>query len=74
MLLLVVLTLLITAGRWGGAISASGYLIAGDDVNTLTVSGSTFKENGGLYGAGIFVAGSDFTVSDCVFDKNYCIW
>ena len=58
------------AGRWGGAISASGYLVAGDDVNTLTVSGSTFKENGGLYGAGIFVAGSDFTVSDCVFDKN----
>ena len=58
------------AGRWGGAISASGYLIAGDDVNTLTVFGSTFKENGGLYGAGIFVAGSDFTVSDCVFDKN----
>ena len=58
------------AGRWGGAISASGYLIAGGDVNTLTVSGSTFKENGGLYGAGIFVAGSDFTVSDCVFDKN----
>ena len=58
------------AGRWGGAISASGYLIAVDDVNTLTVSGSTFKENGGLYGAGIFVAGSDFTVSDCVFDKN----
>ena len=58
------------AGRWGGAISTSGYLIAGDDVNTLTVSGSTFKENGGLYGAGIFVAGSDFTVSDCVFDKN----
>ena len=57
-------------GRWGGAISASGYLLAGDDVNTLTVSGSTFKENGGLYGAGIFVAGSDFTVSDCVFDKN----
>ena len=45
-------------------------MIAGDDVNTLTVSGSTFKENGGLYGAGIFVAGSDFTVSDCVFDKN----
>ena len=44
------------AGRWGGAISASGYLLAGDDVNTLTVSGSTFKENGGLYGAGIFVA------------------
>ena len=58
------------SGRWGGAISASGYLIAGDDVNTLTVSGSTFKENGGLYGAGIFVWGSDFTVSDCVFDKN----
>ena len=58
------------AGRWGGAISASGYLIAGDGVNTLTVSGSTFKENGGLYGAGIFVWGSDFTVSDCVFDKN----
>ena len=58
------------AGRWGGAISASGYLLAGDDVNTLTVSGSTFKENGGLYGAGIFVWGSDFTVSDCVFDKN----
>ena len=23
-----------------------------------------------MYGAGIFVAGSDFTVSDCVFDKN----
>ena len=45
-------------------------MLAGDDVNTLTVSGSTFKENGGLYGAGIFVAGSDFTVSDCVFDKN----
>ena len=57
-------------GRWGGAITTSGALIAGDDVNTLTVSGSTFKENGGLYGAGIFVAGSDFTVSDCVFDKN----
>ena len=58
------------AGRWGGAISTAGYLLAGDDVNTLTVSGSTFKENGGLYGAGIFVWGSDFTVSDCVFDKN----
>ena len=58
------------SGRWGGAISTAGYLLAGDDVNTLTVSGSTFKENGGLYGAGIFVAGSDFTVSDCVFDKN----
>ena len=58
------------SGRWGGAISTSGYLLAGDDVNTLTVSGSTFKENGGLYGAGIFVWGSDFTVSDCVFDKN----
>ena len=58
------------AGRWGGAITTSGALIAGDDVNTLTVSGSTFKENGGLYGAGIFVWGSDFTVSDCVFDKN----
>ena len=58
------------AGRWGGAITTSGALIAGDDVNTLTVSGSTFKENGGLYGVGIFVAGSDFTVSDCVFDKN----
>ena len=57
-------------GRWGGAITTSGALIAGDDVNTLTVSGSTFKENGGLYGAGIFVWGSDFTVSDCVFDKN----
>ena len=57
-------------GRWGGAISTAGYLLAGDDVNTLTVSGSTFKENGGLYGAGIFVGGSDFTVSDCVFDKN----
>ena len=58
------------SGRWGGAITTSGALIAGDDVNTLTVSGSTFKENGGLYGAGIFVWGSDFTVSDCVFDKN----
>ena len=58
------------AGRWGGAISTAGYLLAGDDVNTLTVSGSTFKENGGLYGAGIFVGGSDFIVSDCVFDKN----
>ncbi|WP_400200096.1 beta strand repeat-containing protein [Methanobrevibacter smithii] len=58
------------AGRWGGAITTSGALIAGDDVNTLTVSGSTFKENGGLYGAGIFVWASDFTVSDCVFDKN----
>ena len=57
-------------GRWGGAISTAGYLLAGDDVNTLTVSGSTFKENGGLYGAGIFVWGSDFIVSDCVFDKN----
>ena len=45
-------------------------MLAGDDVNTLTVSGSTFKENGGLYGAGIFVWGSDFIVSDCVFDKN----
>ena len=58
------------AGRWGGAITTSGALIAGDDVNTLTVSGSTFKENDGLYGAGIFVWGSDFIVSDCVFDKN----
>ena len=58
------------AGRWGGAITTSGALIAGGDVNTLTVSGSTFKENGGLYGAGIFVWGSDFAVSDCVFDKN----
>ena len=27
------------AGRWGGAISTSGALLAGDDVNTLTVSG-----------------------------------
>ena len=40
------------AGRWGGAISASGYLIAGDDVNTNCLC-LTFKENYGLYGAGI---------------------
>ena len=58
------------AGRWGGAISTTGDLLEGSAVSTLTVSGSTFKENGGLYGAGIFVWGSDFTVSDCVFDKN----
>ena len=58
------------SGRWGGAITTSGDLLEGSAVSTLTVSGSTFKENGGLYGAGIFVWGSDFTVSDCVFDKN----
>ncbi len=52
-----ILTLLIMLAVGGGAISTAGYLLAGDDVNTLTVSGSTFKENGGLYGAGIFVAG-----------------
>ena len=58
------------SGRWGGAITTSGSSLPGKKVNELSISDSTFSKNGGLYGAGIFVAGSDFTVSDCVFDKN----
>ena len=57
-------------GRWGGAISATGDLLAGSAVSTLTVTDSVFKENGGLYGAGIFVCGSNYVISDSVFDKN----
>ena len=58
------------SGRWGGAITTSGSSLPGKKVNELSISDSTFSKNGGLYGAGIFVWGSDFTVSDCVFDKN----
>ena len=58
------------SGRWGGAISSTGELLVGDAVNTLTVSDTIFKENGGLYGSGIFVWGSNYDISDSVFDKN----
>ena len=58
------------SGRWGGAISATGDLLEGSAVSTLTVTDSVFKENGGLYGAGIFVWGSNYVISDSVFDKN----
>ena len=31
---------------------------------------STFSKNGVLYGAGIFIQGSKFSITSCVFDSN----
>ena len=58
------------AGRWGGAITTSGSSLPGKKVNELTISDSTFSKNGGLYGAGIFIQGSKFSITSCVFDSN----
>ena len=58
------------SGRWGGAITTSGSLLPGKKVNELSISDSTFSKNGGLYGAGIFIQGSKFSITSCVFDSN----
>ena len=58
------------SGRWGGAITTSGSSLPGKKVNELSISDSTFSKNGGLYGAGIFIEGSEFTITSCVFDSN----
>ena len=58
------------SGRWGGAITTSGSSLPGKKVNELSISESTFSKNGGLYGAGIFIEGSKFTITSCVFDSN----
>ena len=54
----------------GGAITTSGSSLPGKKVNELTISDSTFSKNGGLYGAGIFIQGSKFSITSCVFDSN----
>ena len=56
--------------RWGGAITTSGSSLPGKKVNELSISDSTFSKNGGLYGAGIFIQGSKFSITSCVFDSN----
>ena len=58
------------SGRWGGAITTSGSSLPGKKVNELSISDSTFSKNGGLYGAGIFIQGSKFSITSCVFDSN----
>ena len=58
------------SGRWGGAITTSGSSLPGKKVNELGISDSTFSKNGGLYGAGIFIQGSKFSITSCVFDSN----
>ena len=58
------------SGRWGGAITTSGSSLPGKKVNELSISDSTFSKNGGLYGAGIFIQGSKFSIASCVFDSN----
>ena len=58
------------SGRWGGAITTSGSSLPGKKVNELSISDSTFSKNGGLYGAGIFIEGSEFSITSCVFDSN----
>ena len=58
------------SGRWGGAITTSGSSLSGKKVNELSISDSTFSKNGGLYGAGIFIQGSKFSITSCVFDSN----
>ena len=58
------------SGRWGGAITTSGSSLPGKKVNELSISESTFSKNGGLYGVGIFIEGSKFTITSCVFDSN----
>ena len=58
------------SGRWGGAITTSGSSLPGKKVNELSISESTFSKNGGLYGAGIFIEGSKFSITSCVFDSN----
>ena len=58
------------SGRWGGSITTSGSSLPGKKVNELSISDSTFSKNGGLYGAGIFIEGSEFTITSCVFDSN----
>ena len=58
------------SGRWGGAITTSGSSLPGKKVNELSISDSTFSKNGGLYGAGIFIQCSKFSITSCVFDSN----
>ena len=58
------------SGRWGGAITTSGSSLPGKKVNELSISDSTFSKNRGLYGAGIFIQGSKFSITSCVFDSN----
>ena len=58
------------SGRWGGAITTSGSSLPGKKVNELIISDSTFSKNGGLYGVGIFIQGSKFSITSCVFDSN----
>ncbi|WP_299521797.1 S-layer family protein [uncultured Methanobrevibacter sp.] len=58
------------SGRWGGAICSSGNALSGTKVNKLTISDATFSENKGLYGAGIFISGSNFEIKNSVFDGN----
>ncbi len=48
----------------------SGSSLPGKKVNELSISDSTFSKNGGLYGVGIFIEGSEFTITSCVFDSN----
>ena len=58
------------SGRWGGAITTSGSSLPGKKVNELSISDSTFSKNGGLYGCSIFIQGSKFSITSCVFDSN----
>ena len=57
------------SGRWGGAITTSGSSLPGKKVNELSISDSTFSKNGGIW-CSIFIQGSKFSITSCVFDSN----
>ncbi|WP_400218999.1 beta strand repeat-containing protein, partial [Methanobrevibacter smithii] len=57
------------AGRWGGAISATGAELRKNS-STLTVSNTIFKDNSALYAGAVYIWGSNYNIADCVFDNN----
>ena len=57
------------SGRWGGAISATGAELRKNS-STLTVSNTIFKDNSALYAGAVYIWGSNYNITDCVFDNN----
>ena len=55
------------SGRWGAAFSSADY----NDKDLVTIiDNCTFIDNKGLYGAGIWSWGTDFSITDSIFTDN----
>ena len=55
------------SGRWGAAFSSADY----NDKDLVTIiDNCTFIDNRGLYGAGIWSWGTDFSITDSIFTDN----